>query len=74
MSTGKRCCNPNTGNTERTKEEIRKLDDSFSLRHARSENPLGGASEDAQYTAGKTGVRVRESDSAGVFGKHLAVG
>jgi len=38
------------------------LDHSFSLRHARSENPLGGASEDAQYTAGKTGVRVRESD------------
>lgn len=51
-----------------------KLDDSFCLRRARSENPLGWASEVAQYTAGKTGVRVRESDSAGVFGKHLAVG
>lgn len=28
-------------------------------------NPLGCASEGAQHTVGKTGVKVRDSDSAG---------
>lgn len=57
-------CYPTLETLRGATEEIRRPDESFHFRHARPEN-LGCPSEDVQNTVGKTGLKVRNSDSAG---------
>lgn len=52
---------------EKSKEEIRKPDDSFHFRHAGSENPRGCLIEDIKYAVGTTGLKVRSSHLDGEF-------